>query len=251
MSAEMLDKPLLDFNIALKSPKFAVIQFPGSNCDQDAYHVVKDVLGNEAEYIWHDDQDLKGADVVILPGGFSYGDYLRTGAIARFATIMKAVQDHAERGGIVVGICNGFQVLCEAGLLPGALVRNVDCKFICKFVSLRVENACTSFTSEYEIGQVLQIPVAHGEGRYFCDEETLASLESNGQILFRYSDSAGELTDEGNVNGSLSHIAGISNSKFNVMGMMPHPERACEKILGSADGRGVFASILKSFAKSG
>ena len=249
MSADTIDKPQIDFNLALKGPKFAVIQFPGSNCDQDAYHVVKDVLGKEAEYIWHDDQDLKGADVVILPGGFSYGDYLRTGAVARFATIMKSVQDHAERGGLVLGICNGFQVLCEAGLLPGALVRNVDCKFICKYVSLRVENAETAFTSEYEAGQVLQIPVAHGEGRYFCDEETLASLESNGQILFRYSNSAGELTDKGNVNGSLSHIAGISNSTFNVMGMMPHPERACEKILGSADGRGVFASILKSFVK--
>jgi phosphoribosylformylglycinamidine synthase subunit PurQ / glutaminase len=227
-------------------PKFAVIRFPGSNCDQDAYYVIRDVLGKPVDYVWHQETSLKGYDVVILPGGFSYGDYLRTGAVARFAPIMTAVREHAERGGHVLGICNGFQVLCEAHLLPGALVRNAGCKFICKHVTLKVENAQTPFTTAYRPGQRLSIPIAHGEGRYVCDETTLQELETGGRILFRYTDAEGAATPEGNPNGSLSNIAGIANAGFNVMGMMPHPERASEKILGSADGRGIFESLVQA-----
>ena len=225
-------------------PKFAVIRFPGSNCDQDAYFMVRDVLECPVEYVWHQDTSLQGFDVVLLPGGFSYGDYLRTGAVARFAPIMEAVVAHAERGGYVVGICNGFQILCEAHLLPGALVRNADCKFICKHVNLRVENAETPFTRSYRQGQTLRIPIAHGEGRYVCDDATLQELEQNRRILFRYVDEKGEADAAGNPNGSLANIAGIANARFNVMGMMPHPERAAEKILGSADGRALFESLL-------
>lgn len=225
-------------------PKFAVIRFPGSNCDQDAYFMVRDVLECPVEYVWHQDTSLRGFDVVLLPGGFSYGDYLRTGAVARFAPIMEAVMAHAERGGYVVGICNGFQILCEAHLLPGALVRNADCKFICKHVPLRVENAETPFTRSYRQGQTLRIPIAHGEGRYVCDEETLQELEQNHRVLFRYVNSEGEASADGNPNGSMANIAGIANARFNVMGMMPHPERAAEKILGSADGRALFESLL-------
>ncbi len=227
-----------------QKPRFAVLRFPGSNCDQDAYHVIKDVIGREVEYVWHQDTSLKGFDVIILPGGFSYGDYLRTGAVARFAPIMEAVRKHTESGGLVIGICNGFQVLCEAHLLPGALIRNSGCKFLCKYVSLRVENVNTPFTSNYTQNQILQIPIAHGEGRYVCDESTLQSLEDNKQILFRYTSPDGTADESGNPNGSLDCIAGIANSSFNVMGMMPHPERASEKILGSADGRGVFESLV-------
>jgi phosphoribosylformylglycinamidine synthase len=229
-------------------PKFAVVRFPGSNCDQDAYYVIRDVLGKQVDYVWHQETNLKGYDVVVLPGGFSYGDYLRTGAVARFAPIMGAVRAHAERGGYVLGICNGFQILCEAHLLPGALVRNAGCKFVCKHVTLRVENAETPFTAAYRQGQRLSIPIAHGEGRYVCDDAALAELESSGRILFRYTDAAGATTPEGNPNGSQGNIAGIANSSFNVMGMMPHPERASEKILGSADGRGIFESLVRAFA---
>lgn len=225
-------------------PKFAVVRFPGSNCDQDAYFMVRDVLDCPVEYVWHQETSLQGFDVVLLPGGFSYGDYLRTGAVARFAPIMEAVVAHAERGGYVVGICNGFQILCEAHLLPGALVRNADCKFICKHVHLRVENAETPFTRSYRQGQTLRIPIAHGEGRYVCDEATLQELEQNGRVLFRYVGPEGEADEAGNPNGSLANIAGIANARFNVMGMMPHPERAAEKILGSADGRALFESLL-------
>lgn len=227
-----------------RKPKFAVLRFPGSNCDQDAYFTLKDVIGCPVEYVWHQEKSLKGFDVVVLPGGFSYGDYLRTGAVARFAPIMDAVRVHAERGGFVLGICNGFQVLCEAHLLPGALVRNEACKFLCKHVGLRVENSETPFTRAYKPGQVLQIPIAHGEGRYVCDDATLQTLEANHRVLFRYVDAQGESTQAGNPNGSVANIAGIANERFNVVGLMPHPERACEKILGSADGKGVFESLV-------
>ncbi len=229
-----------------RRPKFGVVRFPGSNCDQDAFYAIRDVLGMPVEYLWHGDTDLRGSDIIILPGGFSYGDYLRTGAVARFAPIMEAVLAHQAAGKIVVGICNGFQVLCEAHLLPGALMRNANLRFVCKHVTLRVENAETPFTNAYDPGQLLKIPVAHGEGRYVCDESTLAQLRTGGQILFRYVDPQGESALESNPNGSIDHIAGIANPTFNVMGLMPHPERACEKILGSADGRGVFASMISS-----
>ncbi len=229
-----------------RGPRFAVIRFPGSNCDQDAYYTIKDVLGKPVDYVWHQETSLKGYDVIVLPGGFSYGDYLRTGAVARFAPIMEAVRAYAERGGLVLGICNGFQVLCEAHLLPGALVRNASCTFLCKFVHLRVENAQTPFTNAYREGQVLRIPIAHGEGRYVCDETTLRELESERRILFRYTDAQGRNSADANPNGSLAHIAGIANAGFNVMGMMPHPERAAEKMLGSADGKGVFESLIRA-----
>lgn len=228
-------------------PKFAVLRFPGSNCDQDAYFVARDVLECPVEYVWHQETHLNGFDIVVVPGGFSYGDYLRTGAVARFAPIMEAVRRHADRGGLVIGICNGFQILCEARMLPGALVRNVACKFLCKHVSLRVENAETPFTGRYRPGQILSIPIAHGEGRYVCDETTRQELESHRRILFRYVDAQGNTTDAGNPNGSQGNIAGIANATFNVMGMMPHPERASEKILGSADGRGIFESMIVAF----
>jgi phosphoribosylformylglycinamidine synthase subunit PurQ / glutaminase len=227
-------------------PKFAVIRFPGSNCDQDAYHVAANVLGRPVEYVWHQETSLRGFDIVILPGGFSYGDYLRTGAVARFAPIMDAVRAHAEAGKPVIGICNGFQILCEAHLLPGALVRNVDCRFLCKFVTLRVENAETPFTRFYQPGQRLRIPIAHGEGRYVCEEATLAELKAENRILFRYVNEKGNPSPESNPNGSVDNIAGIANATFNVMGMMPHPERASEKILGSADGRGLFESLVQA-----
>jgi len=207
---------------------------------------VKDVLNRQVEYVWHQETSLKGFDIVILPGGFSYGDYLRTGAVARFAPIMDAVRAHAERGGLVIGICNGFQVLCEAHLLPGALVRNEGCRFLCKWTHLRVENAETPFTRAYKPGQILRVPIAHGEGRYVCDEATLRALEENRRVLFRYADAPGRIPAEGNPNGSVAAIAGIANQSFNVLGMMPHPERASEKILGSADGRGIFASLVQA-----
>ncbi len=245
MSATIAAKKSVAF-LPKRGPKFVVVRFPGSNCDQDAFHVVQDVLGQSVEYVWHQDADLRNADVVLLPGGFSYGDYLRTGAVARFAPIMEAVRAHAERGRFVFGICNGFQILCEAHLLPGALVRNAGCKFICKHVGLRVENAATPFTRAYQPGQILSIPIAHGEGRYVCDDATLQELETGGRILFRYVNAQGETTDDANPNGSLANIAGIANANFNVVGMMPHPERASEKILGSADGRGIFESLVQA-----
>jgi phosphoribosylformylglycinamidine synthase I len=217
--------------------KFGVVKFPGANCDQDAYYTVKDVLGQPVEYLWHQEADLHGADCVIVPGGFSYGDYLRCGAIARFSPVMAAVQEHAARGGFVLGICNGFQVLCESHLLPGALVRNDGLRFVCRSVSLRVENAETPFTNQMTPGQSLCIPVAHGEGKYVCDDGTLHALQQSNRILFRYADGQ-------NPNGSIDNIAGIANETFNVLGMMPHPERAADAALGSADGRLLFDSLL-------
>ncbi len=228
--------------------KFGVVVFPGSNCDHDAYHAVKHVLGEQAEFLWHKESDLAGADVIILPGGFSYGDYLRCGAISRFSSVMKEVVRHAERGGYVIGICNGFQILTESGLLPGALLRNASLKFVCKPVNLRVDNAQTAFTSQYADGQVLRIPVAHGEGNFYTDDETLKSLEDYGQVVFRYAESDGSITDVANPNGSRRNIAGIVNRDGNVLGMMPHPERVVEELLGSADGIGVFASLVETIA---
>jgi phosphoribosylformylglycinamidine synthase subunit PurQ / glutaminase len=224
--------------------KFGVVVFPGSNCDHDAYHAVKHVLGGQAEFLWHKEGDLQGADVIILPGGFSYGDYLRCGAISRFSPIMLEVVRHAERGGHVIGICNGFQILTESGLLPGALLRNRSLDFVCREVHLRVENIATAFTNQYDEGQVIAIPVAHGEGNFYTDQDTLARIEENGQVAFRYVERDGSLTDAANPNGSLNNIAGITNRQGNVLGMMPHPERVVEKLLGSDEGIGVFASLL-------
>ena len=229
---------------------FAVVVFPGSNCDQDAYHAARHVLGQNAEYIWHKDTDLKGADVVILPGGFAHGDYLRTGAMARFSPVMREVEAFAGRGGPVLGICNGFQVLLEAGLLPGAMLRNRGLKFRCEHVHIRVEQIDTPFTMSCRAGQVLRIPIAHGEGNYFADPATVAGLEEKRQVIFRYTTAAGELTDDANPNGSVSSIAGICNERRNVVGLMPHPERACEMALGSGDGLLLFESVVQSL-KSG
>jgi phosphoribosylformylglycinamidine synthase len=231
--------------------KFAVIVFPGSNCDHDAYHAAKHVLGHDAEFIWHKETSLAGADVVILPGGFSYGDYLRTGAIAQFSPVMSAVKAFAAAGGPLLGICNGFQVLCEARLLPGALLRNRDLKFHCEHVRVRVERTDTPFTLRATAGQVLRLPVAHGEGNYFADAETLDRLESSGRVIFRYCDAAGESTAAANPNGSLNNIAGICNESRNVVGLMPHPERACESPLGSTDGLILFESVVASLAADG
>ncbi|MFC4182920.1 phosphoribosylformylglycinamidine synthase subunit PurQ [Saccharococcus thermophilus] len=217
--------------------KFAVIVFPGSNCDVDMYHAIADELQEEVEYVWHDEENLDRFDAILLPGGFSYGDYLRSGAIARFSNVMKAVQKAAEEGKPILGVCNGFQILLEAGLLPGAMRRNNSLKFICRPVSLKVENNETMFTSSYEQGEIITIPIAHGEGNYYCDEPTLKRLIENRQIVFRYH---GE-----NPNGSLADIAGIVNEKGNVLGMMPHPERAVDVLLGSADGLKLFQSIVK------
>jgi phosphoribosylformylglycinamidine synthase len=226
--------------------KFAVVRFPGSNCDQDAYFTVKDVLNKPVEYIWHEETSLKGFDCVILPGGFSYGDYLRTGAIARFSPIMEAVISHAERGKLVIGICNGFQVLCEAHLLPGALIRNTGLKFVCGFVNLRVENTETPWTRAAKKGQVLRIPIAHGEGCYVADAADLEELKAANRIIFRYSDHRGDVLPDSSPNGSTDNIAGIANKKLNVLGLMPHPERASEKVLGSPDGRVIFDSVVRA-----
>jgi len=226
--------------------KFGIVVLPGSNCDHDALHVTRDVLGTDAEILWHKDTDLKGSDCVILPGGFAYGDYLRAGALAKFAPIMEPIKRHAAEGGLVLGICNGFQVLTEVGLLPGALMRNRHLRFICRDVQVRTETTSTPFSSTLEEGQVLKLPIAHGEGNYIADEATLDSLESNGQIVFRYCDSEGRTIDEANPNGSARNIAGICNAGRNVLGLMPHPERCSEAILGNADGIQVFQSILKS-----
>ncbi|MEM5017489.1 phosphoribosylformylglycinamidine synthase subunit PurQ [Metabacillus indicus] len=221
--------------------KFAVIVFPGSNCDIDMFHAIKDELGEEAEYVWHDETDLSRFDGILLPGGFSYGDYLRSGAIARFANVMKEVVKAAEAGKPVLGVCNGFQILLEAGLLPGAMKRNENLKFICRPTNLVVQNDKTMFTSAYEKEQVISVPIAHGEGNYYCDELTLARLKENNQIVFTY---------ENNPNGSLVNIAGIVNEKGNVLGMMPHPERAVDELLGSADGLKLFKSIVKNWRES-
>jgi phosphoribosylformylglycinamidine synthase I len=226
--------------------KFSIIVFPGSNCDYDAYHAASDVFGQDAEYIWHKDTDLKQPDVVILPGGFAHGDYLRTGAMARFSPIMQEVQAFAAAGGAVLGICNGFQVLLEAGLLPGAMLRNRGLKFQCEQVHVRVEQTDTPFTAACRPGQVLQSPIAHGEGNYFADAATIRRLEANRQIVFRYTNASGEIADAANPNGSTAAIAGLCNESRNVVGLMPHPERACESILGSADGRVIFESVIQS-----
>lgn len=226
--------------------KFGILQFPGSNCDQDCYHVPARVLGEKAEYIWHKEEKIHHYDCIIVPGGFSYGDYLRTGAIARFSPVMKSVVNFARDGGLVIGICNGFQILLESGLLPGAMLRNRTLRFVCKYVWLRVENSETPFTHICAEGDVLRVPVAHGEGNYFCDKETLADLKKNDQIVFRYCDQFGDVTDASNPNGSLNNIAGICNKKGNVLGMMPHPERASEKCMGSTDGFVLFKSIRES-----
>ena len=229
--------------------KFGVIIFPGSNCDYDAYMVVKDVIKRDVEFLWHQDSSLSSCDCVILPGGFSYGDYLRTGAIARFSSIMKKVVDFAREGGLVVGICNGFQILLETGLLPGAMLRNTSLRFICKFVHIEVENQNTPFTNLCRKDQVLKIPIAHTDGNYFISDEGLERLKQNQQIVFRYCDEQGKITKEANPNGSLYNIAGICNERRNVLGMMPHPERASERILGSEDGKYMFRSIADFFEK--
>jgi phosphoribosylformylglycinamidine synthase len=223
---------------------FAVLQFPASNCDQDAVHVLRHVLGHSARLLWHKETSLGNADAVIVPGGFSYGDYLRTGAIARFSPVMQAVQNFAANGGLVLGICNGFQILCEAGLLPGALIRNVGLRFICRHVSVRVETTATPFTSSAQTGQVLRIPIAHADGNYVCDTATLAELQRNDQIVFRYCTPGGEIDPAANPNGSLDSIAGVCSRERNVMGMMPHPERAVESALDSTDGLVVFRSVI-------
>src|SRR5213079_573931 len=225
---------------------FAIVVFPGSNCDHDAYHAARDVLGQNADYVWHKDTDLKGADVVILPGGFAHGDYLRCGAMARFSPIMREVQAFAGRGGPVLGICNGFQVLLEAGLLPGAMLRNTSLKFQCEHVLIKVEQTDTPFTNACRQGQVLRIPIAHGEGNYYAEPDVVARLQRNRQIVFRYTNEQGIPTDESNPNGSAANIAGLCNEKRNVVGLMPHPERACELALGSADGLVMFESVLQS-----
>ena len=223
---------------------FAVLQFPASNCDQDAIHALRDVLGQSARYVWHKETSLGDADAVIVPGGFSYGDYLRCGAIARFSPVMQAVKQFADHGGLVLGICNGFQVLTEAGLLPGALVRNRDLQFHCEHIFLKTVTPDSPFTNKIPVDKFLKIPIAHGEGCYFADEETLAKLKANNQILWQYCDANGNLTDVANPNGSLLNIAGICNERRNVAGLMPHPERACEPLLGSDDGKWILESIL-------
>jgi len=233
------------------APRVAVVQFPGSNCDYDTVHALGTVMGFPTRLVWHQETDLGDAELVILPGGFSYGDYLRTGAIARVSPIMNAVIRHAERGGLVLGICNGFQVLCEAGLLPGALLRNAGTHFISDWVHLRVERTDTPFTRAAQHGQVLRIPIAHGDGCYFADEATLDALEANGQVVFRYCDAGGMVTLESNPNGAARNIAGICNAAGNVVALMPHPERASETLLGSADGRVLWESLLAGVARDG
>jgi phosphoribosylformylglycinamidine synthase len=228
--------------------KFAVIVFPGSNCDHDAHYAATQVLGQSAELIWHKDTDLKGADVVILPGGFAHGDYLRTGAMARFSPIMREVKAFAEGGGPVLGICNGFQILLESGLLPGAMLRNRGLKYRCEHVHVRVEQNDTPFTCGAQIGQVLRIPIGHGEGNYYAPPDVLEKLEANRQVLLRYTTPDGRLEDEANPNGSVHAIAGVCSERRNVVGMMPHPERACEPRLGSVDGLVILESIVKAFA---
>jgi phosphoribosylformylglycinamidine synthase I len=221
--------------------KFGVVIFPGSNCDHDCYYAIKTVTGQPVDFIWHQDTSVKGFDAVILPGGFAYGDYLRTGALAKFSPVMQAVREFADKGGLVIGICNGFQILTEAGLLPGALMRNSNMKYICKFLKIRTETTDTPFTNQLTKGQVLNVPIGHGEGNYFADEDTLKELEDNGQVAFRYME---------NPNGSIHDIAGIVNKGRNVLGMMPHPDRSSEQILGSTDGKLIFESMVNALAGS-
>jgi phosphoribosylformylglycinamidine synthase len=226
--------------------KFAVVVFPGSNCDHDAFHAIGHVLQRPVEFIWHQSENLQGCDAIILPGGFSYGDYLRTGAIARFSPVMKSVEKFANSGGLVLGICNGFQILLEAGLLPGAMMRNSGLRFICRHVYMRVENTDSPFTNAASKGQILKIPIAHSDGNYSCDEATLAELENNRQILFRYTSPDGNDDSAGNPNGSVANVAGICNRERNVAGLMPHPERAVESALDSRDGLVVFRSMMEA-----
>lgn len=230
------------------SATFGVIVFPGSNCDHDAYHALAHVMNAKAKFLWHKDTDLSGIDFLLIPGGFSYGDYLRSGAIARFSPVMQEVTQFALKGGPVLGICNGFQILLEAGLLPGAMLHNENLRFICKQVHLRCESTNTLFTQSLEKHQVIKVPVAHGEGNYFTDNDTLKKLQDNDQIIFRYSDAKGNITPKANINGSIDNIAGICNQQRNVMGIMPHPERAVEKKIGSEDGKLIFESILNELA---
>ena len=231
--------------------KFGNVVFPGSNCDEDAFHAARDVFGQEAEYLWHKDADLKGVDVVILPGGFAHGDYLRTGAIARFSPIMKAVAEAAAAGTPVLGICNGFQILLECGLLPGAMLRNRDVKFHCEYVGVRVEHADTPFTTRCTPGQVLRLPIAHGEGNYYAPADVIDMLERDRRVIFRYVNDAGETTERSNPNGSINNIAGICSEQRNVCGLMPHPERAAEAATGSGDGIVVLASVVDALATHG
>jgi phosphoribosylformylglycinamidine synthase subunit PurQ / glutaminase len=224
--------------------KFGVVVFPGSNCDFDTFHALKDVVGQPTTYLWHKEHDLKGVDCIVLPGGFSYGDYLRSGAIARFSPLMREVREFADRGGLVLGICNGFQVLLELGLLPGAMLRNKNLKFLCQFVHIRIENDRTRFSHKGKKGQVLKIPIAHFDGNYYAPPEVLEDIEKNKQVIFRYADEKGRLSEQANVNGSLNCIAGLMNRRGNVMGMMPHPERASETLLGSKDGLVIFKSMI-------
>jgi len=228
--------------------KFGVLVFPGSNCDHDAFHAVSELIHQPVTFLWHETRDLENCDVILVPGGFAYGDYLRTGALARFSPVMQEVGRFAGGGGLVIGICNGFQILCESGLLPGALMRNAGLKYVCKFLHVRVDNAQTPFTNACREGEVLRIPIGHMEGNYFCDAQTLARLQQRNQIVFRYVNAAGETTAEANPNGSLDHIAGICSEGGNVLGMMPHPERASETKLGSADGIKVFHSLVAAMA---
>jgi phosphoribosylformylglycinamidine synthase len=228
--------------------KFGVIVFPGSNCDHDAYHVISKHVGQPVDFIWHRETNLDSYDAVIIPGGFSYGDYLRAGALARFSPVMTAVRDFAASGRFVMGICNGFQILCEAGLLPGALIRNRDLHFICEHVFVRTETSDTPFTNELHKGAVLHLPIAHAEGNYVCDDETFVQLSSEDRIVFRYCDRSGAVTEAANPNGSRDNIAGICSRERNVLGLMPHPERACEDLLGSSDGRDIFRSLAATLA---
>ncbi len=224
--------------------RFGVVVFPGSNCEDDAYYAIRDGLSQPVDYVWHENRDISAYDCIILPGGFPHGDYLRAGAIARFSPVMGAVREFAARGGLVLGICNGFQVLLESGLLPGATLKNDSLQFRCMYVHLRVENTRSPFTMGLAPGQVMRIPIAHGEGNYYADEETIRELEDGGRVLFRYCDSEGKITAEANPNGSLGNIAGICNERGNVAGMMPHPERAYQAVLGSSDGLGILNSIV-------
>ena len=228
--------------------KFGVIVFPGSNCDHDAYHVISKHVGQPVDFVWHRDTDLSSYDAVIIPGGFSYGDYLRAGALTRFSPVMGSVREFAAGGRFVLGICNGFQILCEAGLLPGALIRNRNLHFVCNHINVRVETAATPFTGELKKGDVLRLPVAHAEGNYVCDDAVLEELQREDRIVFRYCDERGEITEAANPNGARDSIAGICNRERNVHGLMPHPERACEDLLGSSDGRGVFGSLAATLA---
>ena len=231
--------------------KFGVVVFPGSNCDHDAWYALGEIFHQPVEFLWHQSEEVNGFDAILLPGGFSYGDYLRTGAIARFSPVMRAVEKFAHGGGLVLGICNGFQILCETGLLPGMLQRNAGMRFVCRQVHIRVENADTPFTAAAKPGQVLQIPIAHGDGNYFCDQATLSDLDRNHQIVFRYTTADGREDAAANPNGSLANVAGVCNREGNVMGLMPHPERAVEAALGSSDGLVILRSLIESLTRQG